>query len=62
MKWRLDILSEVCFGVGFATFLLFGYYQSMGRTEWGYFYVGTLLLAIFTAYWTIQKGRKRVVP
>jgi uncharacterized membrane protein YiaA len=60
MSRLAEILPGVCFGVGFANFLLFGAYVAEGRIEWGYYALGVVLLTIFTAYWTVQKSRKKV--
>jgi hypothetical protein len=63
-KWEAivkiaDLLAEVCFGVGFADFILFGAFIAEGRIEWGFYALGVVLLAIFTANLTIQKALKK---
>lgn len=57
-KSLVDNLTGVGLGIGFAFFLMFGYYLTQGRTEWGFFYISLILYVIFIIYWAIHIQRK----
>ncbi len=57
-KSFIDNIVGVFLGLGFAFFLMFGYYLTQGRTEWGFFYISLIIYAVFIVYWAIHIQRK----